>query len=85
MRVYLAGPIFGGTDAECNVWREEARRRLYGCTAVNPMDRDYRGREDGNAAEIVEGDKADILTCDAVLAWCDRPSSSTTPAKCTRI
>lgn len=32
------------------------------------MDRDYRGKEAENAAEIVALDKADILTCDAMIA-----------------
>lgn len=77
MRVYLAGPIFGCTDAEANDWRDEAKRRLYGCEVVNPMVRDYRGGEIGAAPAIVEQDKADILTCDVVLAHCARPSWGT--------
>jgi len=32
------------------------------------MRRDFRGRTQGNEAEIVEGDLADIESCDAVLA-----------------
>ena len=64
MRVYLAGPPFA----------EEYRRRATALVAergwepVDPMRRDYRGRTQGNEREIVEGDLADIGSCDAVLA-----------------
>lgn len=78
MRVYLAGPIFGMTCAECNDWRDDARARLYGCEVVDPMARDYRGREDEvAAAEIVEGDEAAIMSCGAMLANCEHPSWGT--------
>ena len=64
MRVYLAGPPFA----------EEYRRRAttlaeqLGWEPIDPMRRDFRGRTEGNEAEIVDGDLADIATCDAVLA-----------------
>ncbi len=63
-RVYLAGPPFA----------EEYRRRATRLVeasdweAVDPMRRDFRGRTEGNEAEIVEGDLADIDACDVVLA-----------------
>lgn len=63
-RVYLAGPPFA----------EEYRRRAAellraaGCEPVDPMRRDFRGRTQGHEAEIVEGDLAEIASCDAVLA-----------------
>ena len=43
------------------------------------MDRDYRGRElePGVAKEIVENDKADIQSCDALLVMFDKPSVGT--------
>jgi len=46
---------------------------------ADPMARDYRGREQepGVPAQIVEGDKADIVACDAVLVHFDRPSVGT--------
>lgn len=78
-RVYLAGPINGCSDEEANDWRSDVKEALPGFEFVDPMDRDYRGREldDGVAAEIVDGDKADISTCGVVLAMCPRPSFGT--------
>jgi nucleoside 2-deoxyribosyltransferase len=72
-RVYLAGPPFA----------EEYRRRAAalveraGWEAVDPMRRDFRGRTQGNEAEIVEGDLADIDACDAVLAAFTAPDEGT--------
>jgi nucleoside 2-deoxyribosyltransferase len=67
MKVYLAGPIFNCTDAECRDWREYATEKLT-CTAIDPMRRDYRGIEEESAVEIVELDKLDIMEADYVLA-----------------
>jgi nucleoside 2-deoxyribosyltransferase len=73
MKVYLAGPPFA----------EEYRRRAaalvdqIGWEAVDPMRRDYRGRTEGNEAEIVEGDLAEIESCDAVLAAFTSPDEGT--------
>src|SRR5262249_34729985 len=64
MRVYLAGPPFA----------DEYRRRAVGlleaaaCDPVDPMRRDFRGGTEGHETEIVEGDLADIDSCDVVLA-----------------
>jgi nucleoside 2-deoxyribosyltransferase len=64
VKVYLAGPPYA----------EEYRRRAaelvraHGWEPVDPMRRDFRGRTEGNEAEIVEGDLTDIRACDAVLA-----------------
>lgn len=77
-RIYLAGGIFGLTDAACSGWRDEARRLLgRGYEVLDPMRRDCRGREDTCAVEIVESDLADIAAADAVLANCARPSWGT--------
>ncbi len=71
--MYLAGPPFA----------EEYRRRAttlveqLGWEAVDPMRRDFRGRTKGNEAEIVDGDLADIATCDAVLAAFHAPDEGT--------
>jgi nucleoside 2-deoxyribosyltransferase len=63
-RVYLAGPPYA----------DEYRRRATSCSggeageAVDPMRRDFRGRTEGRERELVEGDLAEIDSCDAVLA-----------------
>lgn len=78
MRVYLGGPINGCTDEEANGWRIQAKALIWqlGHQWLDPMDRDYRGREmePGIAAEIVESDKADIDQCDLILVNCPKPS-----------
>ena len=72
-RVYLAGPPFA----------EEYRRRAAalleaaGCEPVDPMRRDFRGRTQGNEAEIVEGDLEEIASCDVVLAAFTAPDEGT--------
>ena len=72
-RIYLAGPPFA----------EEYRRRAaalvtaQGCEPVDPMRRDFRGRTEGNEAEIVEGDLEEIASCDAVLAAFTAPDEGT--------
>jgi nucleoside 2-deoxyribosyltransferase len=63
-RVYLAGP----PHADEYRRRAEALLREGGWEPVDPMRRDYRGRTQGHEAEIVEGDLAEIESCDAVLA-----------------
>lgn len=77
-RVYLAGPINGKTDEECNGWRDKATHLLAGSmVVVSPMARDYRGKEDENVADIVAGDIKDIDSCDFVLANVGSPSWGT--------
>ena len=72
-RVYLAGSPYA----------EEYRRgaeglvRALGWEPVDPMRRDYRGRTEGNEAEIVEGDLAEIAACDAMLAAFTAPDEGT--------
>lgn len=76
--VYLAGGISGLSDEEATGWREEAKRLLPRSIGVlDPMARDYRGREDENVAEIISGDLGDIGASEAVLAYCPRPSWGT--------
>jgi nucleoside 2-deoxyribosyltransferase len=77
MKTYLAGPIFGKTDADCKNWRDYVKSRLPDC--VDPMARDFRGMEHDPATvkAIVEGDKADIDGCGAVLVKFDGPSVGT--------
>lgn len=75
MKVYLCGPINGCTDAECNDWRSYAKSRLP--NTIDPMKRDYRGKEAESYREIVELDKLDVRVCDIVLAMCPKPSVGT--------
>jgi nucleoside 2-deoxyribosyltransferase len=76
LTLYLAGPINGRTDAECIDWRKEAAR-LWGGPVLDPMRRDYRGKESLSVSQIVKGDLEDIRKSDAVLVMFDRPSVGT--------
>lgn len=76
MKVYLAGAIFGKTDSECKDWRDKATDMLPFET-VNPLRRDYRGREGDNYRQIVQGDLGDIRRCDAMLVNAESPSWGT--------
>jgi nucleoside 2-deoxyribosyltransferase len=76
--LYLCGAINGCTDAEANDWRQEAAAMLGASYRVyNPMVRDYRGREEEAAHEIVRGDLHEIDQCRAVLVNATRPSWGT--------
>ena len=72
-RVYLAGPPFADEYRA----RAAALAERAGWEPVDPMRRDFRGRTQGNEAEIVEGDLADIDSCDAVLAAFTAPDEGT--------
>jgi hypothetical protein len=75
MKIYLCGPINGCTDEECRDWREMVKLRLP--NTLDPMRRDYRGREAEAFREIVELDKIDVSASDALLVNFDRPSVGT--------
>jgi nucleoside 2-deoxyribosyltransferase len=76
--IYLAGPINGCTDDEAMAWRLFARQEIgRDWTILDPMDRDYRGRERDNATAIVNGDKADIRASDVVLVNATRATWGT--------
>ena len=72
-RAYLAGPPFANEYRRRAAGLLEAR----GWEAVDPMRRDFRGRTEGREREIVEGDLADIDSCDAVLASFTAPDEGT--------
>ena len=72
-RVYLAGPPFAD---EYRV-RASALAQAAGWEPVDPMRRDFRGGTEGHEAEIVDGDLADIDSCDAVLAAFTAPDEGT--------
>ena len=72
-RVYLAGPPFADEYRR----RADALASARGWKPVDPMRRDFRGRTEGNEREIVEGDLAEIDSCDAVLAAFTFPDEGT--------
>jgi nucleoside 2-deoxyribosyltransferase len=72
-RVYLAGPPYADEYRR----RAAALCRHAGWEPVDPMRRDFRGRTQGREAEIVQGDLADIDSCDAVLAAFTAPDEGT--------
>lgn len=74
--LYLCGPINGCTDAECKDWREFAKS-LWSGNCLDPMRRDYRGREAESIREIVELDKIDVAASDVILVNYDKPSVGT--------
>lgn len=84
--IYLGGPINGCSDSEVNDWRSWVKDQLpglasrIGCGAlipVDPMKRDYRGKEAEDYREIVDLDKRDIRGCDAVVVMYTKPSVGT--------
>ena len=75
MRVYLCGPINGCTDSEANDWRDEVTKHFP--DAINPMVRDYRGKEAVAYREIVDLDKRDVRNADIVLVNYTKPSIGT--------
>lgn len=76
MKLYLCGPINGCTDQEAKDWRELVKEYWPGET-IDPMRRDYRGREAQCVDEIVELDKIDVLRSDALIVSYDKPSVGT--------
>lgn len=77
MRIYLAGPINHCDDAQASGWRQQAAQALHDFEVLDPMRRDYRGREQAHYREIVHSDLIDVRGCDLVLANCWRPSVGT--------
>lgn len=77
MRLYLAGAIMGCTDEECKDWREYVKSLVGEENTLDPMRRDYRGRELDCIDEIVEGDKVDIDISTHLLVQFDKPSVGT--------
>lgn len=76
--IYLAGPIHGCSDQECHGWRQTLEQLTSPrIEFLNPLRRDYRGREEGNEGQIVAGDLQDIRKSDLVVARLERPSWGT--------
>ena len=75
MKVYLCGPINGCTDEECTNWRQEMKEHYP--SAIDPMKRDYRGKEAESYREIVDLDKRDVRNADIILVNYVKPSVGT--------
>lgn len=73
MRVYLAGPPASDEYRR----RADELVRAAGWEPVDPFRRDFRGRTEGHETEIVEGDLADIDSCEVVLAAFTAPDEGT--------
>lgn len=73
---YLCGGINGLSDTDCRDWREVAKEALFTDT-LDPMRRDYRGKEDLNVTNIVLGDLEDIGVSDFILVNATKPSWGT--------
>ena len=54
MKGYLCGGIFGLDDGAANSWRTKAKERMPDIEWLDPMRRDFRGKEAGNCRAIVE-------------------------------
>jgi nucleoside 2-deoxyribosyltransferase len=76
--IYLCGGINKLSDADAMDWREAAKKELTGSyDFLDPMRRDYRGREAESVREIITGDMEDIRQSDIILVNAVRPSWGT--------
>ncbi len=76
--IYLAGAINGCSDAQCKDWREYVKTQLgEKYEYLDPMRRDYRGKEAESVDLIIHGDKEDIMSSDIFLANANDPSWGT--------
>ncbi len=76
--VYLCGGINALSDADATDWREEMKHVLGDCYLfLDPMRRDYRGREAECVNEIVDGDLVDVINSNIILVNAVRPSWGT--------
>lgn len=75
--IYLCGPINGCSDEECKDWREYVKAAVGHTICIDPMRRDYRGREAEAFREIVELDKIDVARSSVILVNYDKPSVGT--------
>src|SRR5579859_2601339 len=76
--IYLCGGINKLSDADAKDWREAAKAALGGTYMfLDPMRRDYRGKEAESVDLIIEGDIVDIRESDILLVNASRPSWGT--------
>jgi hypothetical protein len=76
MNIYLCGGINGLSDDQAVNWRQLSKSLLTGI-CLDPMSRDYRGKEDESVEEIYRGDLSDIIASDIILVNAVRPSWGT--------
>lgn len=76
MKTYLCGGINGLSDSDCKDWRETAKS-LLNTSTLDPMRRDFRGREDECMNDIVLGDMEDIADSQFLLVNATKPSWGT--------
>jgi len=77
MKIYLCGPINGCTDDEAITWREWFKSQPSFFDFIDPMKRDYRGKEAQDYREIVELDKRDVREVDLLIVMYAQPSVGT--------
>ena len=76
--IYLCGGINKLSDSEAKDWREAAKSELSGAyRLLDPMRRDYRGKEAESVRAIIDGDIQDINDSDILLVNASRPSWGT--------
>ena len=66
-KTYCAGGIMNCDSQQANEWRDYVISKLGAAWCLNPMRRDYRGKELENIKSIVELDKKDIDDAQIVL------------------
>ena len=76
-KIYLCGPINGCTDDEATTWRDWFKSQQCGLDFIDPMKRDYRGREADDYREIVDLDKQDVRSVDYLVVMYTQPSVGT--------
>lgn len=79
MKIYLCGPINGCNDDQATTWREWFKSSVgpFVIDWIDPMKRDYRGKEAEDYREIVELDKRDVRGCDVIIVMYTQPSVGT--------
>ena len=77
MNIYLCGPINGCSDEQAITWREWFKSQDCSYTWIDPMKRDYRGKEQQDYREIVELDKREVSMSDAIVVMYTQPSVGT--------
>lgn len=77
MKVYLCGPINGCTDDEACNWRQWFKTKHSYHYYIDPMKRDFRGKEAEDYREIVDLNKRDIRIADILVVMYTQPSVGT--------